>query len=164
MYVAGRRRPTPSMRAVLLCAVFAAISFGVAGNLAAFAQTGTVRSDPERREFTLFFGSASAQLDPLSKQIVEDAAAAAKRRQVEGSFSHVKVIGYADTAGPAEASQRISEQRATAVREELVRLGLPGEAVRVEGRGKKELAVQTRDRVSEPRNRRARVVIYGPGE
>lgn len=152
------------MRANFLRAAFAAACIAAAGSLTAFAQTAAVRSAPENREFTLFFDFASAQLGPLAKRIVENAATAAKQRQTEGSFSHVKVIGYADTAGSAGASQRISEQRAEAVRDELMRLGLPADIIRTEGRGKKELAVQTGDNVREPRNRRTRLVIYGPGE
>lgn len=160
----ARRRGARERKARFAFIVLAALGCGIAGSTAAFAQAAPSQGEAQRREFTLFFGFASAQLDPLSMRIVENAALATKQRQAEGSFSHVKVIGYADTAGSAGASQRISEARAAAVRDELVRLGLSGDAVRVEGRGKKELAVRTADRVREPRNRRARIVIYGPGE
>jgi OOP family OmpA-OmpF porin len=152
------------MRARFRCAIFTAAGLSIAGSLAAFAQTVPAQGDPSRREYTLFFDFGSAQLGPLSKRIVEDAATAIKQRKAEGSLSHVKVIGYSDTAGSMAVAQRLSEQRASAVRDELVRLGLPQDAIGVEGRGKKELAVPTGDRVSEPRNRRARVVIFAPGE
>jgi outer membrane protein OmpA-like peptidoglycan-associated protein len=153
------------MRASFVGRVFAAAVLGIAVGAAAVAQTAApAQGAPERREFTLFFDFASAQPSPLAKQIIEHAARAAKERQADGSFSHVKVIGYADTAGSAAASQHISERRAEVVRDELVRLGLDAQAINVEGRGKKELAVRTEDRIREPRNRRTRVVIYGPGE
>jgi len=152
------------LRAQLFRAVFVAVAIAAAGIASASAQprAGDTQAGPS--EYRVFFDFGSARLGPLARRIVADAAQAARQRQAEGSFSHVKVIGYADTAGSAGGSQRLSEERAQAVRDELVRLGLPGDAVRTEGRGKEDLAVATGDKVREPRNRRARLVIYRPGE
>lgn len=46
----------------------------------------------------------------------------------------------------------------------LVAGGLPAAKITTEDRGKQEFAVATADQVREPRNRRARIVLYGPGE
>jgi OOP family OmpA-OmpF porin len=114
--------------------------------------------------FTLYFTLDSAQPSPAAREIAQRAANVAKQRQGEGRFDHVKIVGYADTTGTAGRSQRLSEARAEAVKRLLVAQGLPADKVTIEGRGKNELAVPTADQVREPRNRRARIVIYGPGE
>ena len=113
---------------------------------------------------TLFFNFNSAQPSATGRQIVERAVAIAKQRESEGRFDHVKVIGYADTSGSAGRSQTLSEERAEAVKRLLVASGLPAAKITTEGRGKQELAVATADQVREPRNRRVRIVVYGPGE
>jgi OOP family OmpA-OmpF porin len=114
--------------------------------------------------FTVYFNHNDARPSRIAREIVERAADTAKQRQAEGGFDHVKVIGYADTSGSSRRSQALSEQRAEAVKRLLVAGGLPAAKVTTEGRGKQELAVPTADQVREPRNRRARIVLYGPGE
>ena len=118
----------------------------------------------EEPNFTLYFSFDSAAPDAEARKVVERAAELAKQRQGEGSFDHVKVIGYADTSGPDSRAQSLSEQRAEAIKAMLVTYGVPAASVITEGRGKQSLAVATANNVREPRNRRARIVIYGPGE
>jgi outer membrane protein OmpA-like peptidoglycan-associated protein len=124
----------------------------------------TAAAAQESARFVLYFGLGSAAPSPEAREIIERAAIAARQRQRDGSFDHVKVIGYADTSGSTSRSQSLSEERARAVKTILVGHGLSAASITTEGRGKTSLAVETGDNVAEPRNRRARIVIYGPGE
>jgi OOP family OmpA-OmpF porin len=135
----------------------ALILLGLLGAVPALAQ----QNPPS---VTLYFDLGSAQVGPTARQIVDRAVELARQREAEGRFDHVKVIGYADTSGTAARSQAVSEERAEAVKRLLVERGLPAAKITTEGRGKQSLAVPTGDYVRHPRNRRVRIVIYGPGE
>jgi outer membrane protein OmpA-like peptidoglycan-associated protein len=111
-----------------------------------------------RRQYLIFFEVGSAAIPETGERIAAAAAAAAKQR----AFSHLKVIGYSDAPGSTAAAQKISEQRAAAVRQALIRYGIPADKIRSEGRGKHNPAVKTA--AAEPRNRRVRIIIYMPGE
>ncbi|MDB5406920.1 MAG: exported protein of unknown function [Rhodospirillales bacterium] len=115
-------------------------------------------------DFVVFFGSSSTSLSHAGTAIVSRAAVAVTTEFGKVPGSHVKVIGYSDTTGSNDAAQRLSERRAATVREALVADGVDAAKVETEGRGKSELAVPTPDRTREPRNRRARIVIYGPND
>jgi OmpA-OmpF porin, OOP family len=67
----------------------------------------------------------------------------------------VLVIGHTDTVGSASYNQALSERRAASVAAEMVRLGVPNDAITTEGRGFSEPMVPTGPGVREPQNRRA---------
>lgn len=69
------------------------------------------------------------------------------------------VIGHTDRRGSLEANDRLSLQRAQAVRDRLVAAGAAPERVSVAGRGEREPAVATEDEVPEPRNRRVEIKL-----
>ena len=69
------------------------------------------------------------------------------------------VAGHADTAGDAPYNRILSERRASATRDALVRDGVNEAAITVVARGKEELLVPTTDRVREPKNRRVEIVV-----
>jgi OmpA-OmpF porin, OOP family len=129
---------------------------------APFASAQQTASEPE--QFVLYFDFASAKLSSLARPVVADAVEAIKRTQAAGKFSHVKVVGYADTVGSTEGQDRLSIRRSDAVRDELIRNGIEADVIKTEGRGKLEPAVLTGDQVKNPRNRRVRIVIYRPGD
>jgi OOP family OmpA-OmpF porin len=114
--------------------------------------------------FVVFFGSGSTSLTRPGATIVARASVAVKRAIAEVPGSHVKIIGYSDTSGSNDAAQRLSESRAATVRDALVHDGVDAAKVVTEGRGKSELAVPTPDRTREPRNRRVRIVVFGPND
>jgi OOP family OmpA-OmpF porin len=146
--------------ALLLCGFF--FLAGVA-TMATAAVREAQKPDAEQpREFVVFFGFGSSSLSPDGATIVASASSAVKQTLASATGSHVKVIGYSDTTGSNDAAQRLSERRAAMVRDELVRGGVDAAKIETEGRGKSELAVPTSDRTREPRNRRVRIVIYGP--
>ena len=67
--------------------------------------------------------------------------------------------GHTDTSGPEAYNMALSLRRANAVKDALVRNGVPAQAITVIGRGEQGLLVQTADGVREPQNRRVEIVI-----
>jgi OOP family OmpA-OmpF porin len=119
---------------------------------------------PHPTEFVVFFGAGDSSLTHLGTTVVASAAAEVKADLAKVPGSHVKVIGYSDTTGSKAGAQALSEKRATTVREWLVHNGVDPNSITTEGRGKADLAVPTPDHKAEPRNRRVRIVIYGPND
>jgi len=157
---AGKRNPIAvSRRSVLIFATGAVLGASVAADAGAQA-----KSPGEPEQFVLYFDFASAKLSSVARPVVSDAVDAIRRTVDRGNFSHVKVIGYADTAGSTSGQDRLSLRRAYAVRDELVRHGIDVSVIKTEGRGKLEPEVLTGDQVKNPRNRRVRIVIFRPGD
>ena len=73
--------------------------------------------------------------------------------------TRVGVAGFTDRSGAAAYNVRLSERRATAVRDELVRLGIAASSISMDAFGETRNAVATADGVREPLNRRTEVVI-----
>jgi OOP family OmpA-OmpF porin len=71
----------------------------------------------------------------------------------------IVVTGHTDLSGSVAYNQRLSERRAEAVRQALVREGLTAGAISTIGRGKTQPLVPTADGVREPQNRRAEIVL-----
>src|SRR5947209_2788259 len=107
MGTTSRRLTIPGILAVSAVALF----------IASCGAQPAAAATPQR--YTVFFDFNSTAVRPSAAQVIARAAATAKERQAQHSFSHVKVIGYADAAGSAAASQRLSEQRAAVVRDAL---------------------------------------------
>lgn len=134
----------------------------LAGLLAGAALAQQPATPPN--SFVVYFDFASAKLSALARPVIADAAVAIRHGQEQKSLSHVKVIGYADAAGSAAGADRLSQRRADAVRDALLREGIPANLITTEGRGKREPEVPTADHVRNPRNRRVRIMLYRPGD
>jgi outer membrane protein OmpA-like peptidoglycan-associated protein len=78
---------------------------------------------------SVFFGHNDFALNDEAKQVLPAALAI---RQ-EGNYQRFTIVGFADSS-EADAAN-LSFRRALAVRDELVRLGLPSEMISVEGHG-----------------------------
>jgi outer membrane protein OmpA-like peptidoglycan-associated protein len=99
---------------------------------------------------SIMFNQDSAQVSPNAGRILQDIADAAR----DQPGASLVVEGHTDTAGTREHNQALSDARARAVAEVLVREGVALERIRTEGMGEEGLAVQTGEGVVEPRNRR----------
>lgn len=98
--------------------------------LASLGQVEAVLTDlPDA--FVVYFDVGSERLGGDALDQLTAAARAARFVQP----ARVSVIGYTDPSGAARANQELSQQRAQAVADILVRAGVPESAIVVEGRG-----------------------------
>ncbi len=74
---------------------------------------------------------------------------------------HLEVDGFTDNEGNDAYDDRLSEQRAAAVRDVLVRAGIPPNAIAVRGFGKAHPLFSNDTPAGRAQNRRVEVVIYG---
>lgn len=108
---------------------------------------------PAVKQFIVFFGFNKSNLTAEAQAVVAEAAAAAK---TQGTAS-IAIVGHTDTAGSNDYNDQLSHRRATAVKDELMRLGVSSDSISASGKGESELMVQTGDGVKEPQNRRATI-------
>ncbi len=107
------------------------------------------------RNYLVFFEWDKADLTPEAKQTIAQAAADAK----QGNVARIRATGHADRSGPEPYNMRLSMRRATAVKGELVRLGLADKDIALVAKGETEPLVPTPDGVREPQNRRVEIVF-----
>lgn len=82
---------------------------------------------PAFSDIAVFFASGSAALDDTAKGVVRMKAA-----EVMGIGTPIKITGYADKTGNAQANVELAKKRALAVRDALINLGVSPERVRLE--------------------------------
>jgi outer membrane protein OmpA-like peptidoglycan-associated protein len=107
------------------------------------------------RAFTVFFEFDKAAISADADRVLVQAAESAK----SGMFTRIRATGHTDTVGSARYNMALSIRRANAVRDVLVREGIPATQIVVVGRGEAQLLVPTPDRINEPRNRRVEIII-----
>ena len=110
---------------------------------------------PKPISFTLYFETNSTQITPGSRPQLEALMADAARRQAV----EVQVTGHTDRVGSDADNDRLSLQRAEAVRSMLVQTGIKATFIRAVGRGEREPLVPTADEQPEARNRRVEVIL-----
>ena len=110
---------------------------------------------PKPISFTLYFETNSTQIIPGSRPQLEAMMAEAARRQAV----EVQVTGHTDRVGSDADNDRLSLQRAEAVRTMLVQSGIKATFIRAVGRGEREPLVPTADGQPEARNRRVEVIL-----
>jgi outer membrane protein OmpA-like peptidoglycan-associated protein len=152
------KQPSPAkqgnhdMRKLLLTASMLALAS--AGALAQAAPQGVVPTAavPQRTEpgrYWVFFAWNRADLPPDGRKVVEEAAQSFLRT---GS-ARISLAGSADRTGSSAYNRKLSARRADAVRAELVRLGVPADAITVRAEGEDAPLVATAAGVREPLNR-----------
>jgi OOP family OmpA-OmpF porin len=94
----------------------------------------------------------------LSQQALQTISQVAQAYKTKGS-ARITATGHTDTSGPADYNMALSLRRANAVKDALVRNGVPATAIAVIGRGESQPLVQTGDGVREPQNRRVEIVM-----
>jgi OOP family OmpA-OmpF porin len=105
--------------------------------------------------FMVFFDWDRSNLSQQALNTIKQAAAAFKTK----GNARITATGHTDTSGPEAYNMALSLRRANAVKDALVREGVPAQAITVIGMGEKGLLVQTGDGVREPQNRRVEIVI-----
>ena len=107
------------------------------------------------RSYLVFFDWDRADLTGRARQIIREAAENSTRVQ----YTRIEVNGYTDTSGTPAYNQRLSVRRAQSVAAELVRDGVPRNAISIQGFGETHLLVATGPGVREPQNRRVEIII-----
>jgi OmpA-OmpF porin, OOP family len=107
------------------------------------------------RSYLVFFDWDKATLTDRARQIIKEAADNSTHVQ----YTRIEANGYADTSGRRQYNQALSLRRARTVQAELVRDGVPQDAITIQGFGDTNLAVPTGPGVREPQNRRVEIVI-----
>lgn len=108
---------------------------------------------PER--FVLEFESGTSELTPTELARLEAVIERARARP----GGEIVVTGHTDRQGTVEANDRLSLERALALRALFIERGFQPERIEAVGRGEREPLVPTEDEVAEPRNRRAEIVV-----
>lgn len=82
----------------------------------------------------MYFATNKTRILPSSEQTLEDLYFFLS----ENPDTRVRIIGHTDSVGSDEANQRLSEGRAKAVRDDLIKRGIAAERLEAEGRGETE--------------------------
>jgi len=94
----------------------------------------------------------------LSQQALNTIKQASDAYKTKGS-ARITATGHTDTSGPENYNMALSLRRANAVKDALVRDGVPATAISVIGKGESQPLVPTGDGVREPQNRRVEIVM-----
>ena len=110
---------------------------------------------PKSITFILYFATASSDVTPESRPALDALfAEVAKREAVE-----VQVTGHTDRVGTQADNDRLSLERAQAIRDMLIQRGIKATFIRAVGRGDREPLVPTPAGQPEPKNRRVEVTV-----
>lgn len=101
--------------------------------------------------FIVYFEFDKYRLTEDAQRVVADAVKAVK----DGNYVHVMVTGHTDTTGSHEYNQVLSEQRASSVKTEMIRLGMTEDQIGTQGKSFDDLAKPTGPGVRNQENRRA---------
>jgi outer membrane protein OmpA-like peptidoglycan-associated protein len=115
------------------------------------------KKDENTPSYLVFFDFDKSTLTKEAKDIIKKVSAEVKEKKVV----RLEVTGHADRAGSEKYNQGLSERRAQAVKQELIKLGVTDAEIATFAKGESQPLVATPDGVKEPQNRRVEV-IYTP--
>jgi len=106
---------------------------------------------PPVTTYIVFFDFNKSNLTDAAQAVVTEAVKVAKTN----GFVKMQIVGHTDTVGSDKYNMNLSLQRAQAVKDEMIREGLDGTAIGIDGKGFHDPLVATGPGVREPQNRRA---------
>lgn len=104
--------------------------------------------------FLVFFDFDKSKLNDSGFQVMD---AVAKQLKTRKDIRAVHITGFTDTSGSKSYNQRLSQRRAEAVFQALVKAGVPANLLQAKAMGETQLMVKTPDNTREPANRRAEI-------
>jgi outer membrane protein OmpA-like peptidoglycan-associated protein len=104
------------------------------------------------------FAYDSARIDRRSEPLLDQIGQALIANP---SVGHVQVEGHTDNVGDARSNQRLSEERAAAVREALIRRGIHGDRLSTRGFGETRPIAPNKSPAGRAKNRRVEFVLTG---
>ena len=107
------------------------------------------------RSYLVFFDWDKATLTDRARQIITEAADNSTKVQ----YTRIEVNGYTDTSGTPQVQPGPVGAPRPAVQAELVKDGVPQNAITIQGFGDTHLLVPTGPGVREPQNRRVEIII-----
>jgi outer membrane protein OmpA-like peptidoglycan-associated protein len=116
---------------------------------------GALSIEPKSPLHFLLYFDQETTLRSDSLQLLPEIVAAIGQRK----SAYISVIGHTDTLGSKDFNMALSNSRALAVKELLVKQGVAADTIRTTSHGKENPLIPTADNVHEPRNRRVEVVV-----
>ena len=108
-----------------------------------------------RQNFIVFFDFDRSNITADAQRVITDAASAAK----SGNVARIQLTGHTDRSGSDQYNMALSLRRGEAVKQALIRQGIPAASIAIIGRGESQPLVPTADGVREPQNRRVEIVL-----
>ncbi len=105
-------------------------------------------------EYTLEFGFNKSRVNLVLGRKLDQILADWK-----GTGAAVRLIGHADMVGSEKYNRILSQKRADAVKDALIKKGLPASRISAIGIGQKDLAVKTKRGQRLRANRRVQLII-----
>lgn len=108
----------------------------------------------------LFFATNKTVILPTSEQAMSDLASFL----LQNPSVTIHITGHTDAVGSDEANQILSEGRANAVRNDLIKRGVAAERMTAEGKGEREHVADNDTEEGRQLNRRVEFTITGTGD
>lgn len=108
----------------------------------------------------LFFATNQTQILPESEQALNDLYELLK----QNPKMTILITGHTDDVGTDAFNQRLSEGRANAVRQEMIRRGIAAARIKAEGRGKTQPVADNSTEEGRAKNRRVEFTILETGD
>lgn len=116
----------------------------------------TVAANEVKLKKQIHFAHDAATIEPDSASLVEEIADVLKTR---AEISKLEIQGHTDNTGSPVYNQRLSQQRADAVRDALVKLGVDSSRLDAKGYGQDKPLVPNVSPANRARNRRVQLMI-----
>lgn len=126
---------------------------------AAFLLTGCVAGTTISLPADTYFATDSATIKPSAEYDIRQAAGRIKRNLL--TISSITVEGNTDNVGDASYNVRLSERRAQAVANELVRNGVYSRIISVRGNGEAKPIASNSTQLGRAKNRRVDIIVHG---
>jgi outer membrane protein OmpA-like peptidoglycan-associated protein len=107
----------------------------------------------------MFFATNKTRILPQSEEALDELYAFLR----DNPSIKIRITGHTDDVGSEKTNQRLSEGRANAVREEIVRRGIAADRIEAEGKGESEPIADNTTEEGRAKNRRVEITIISTG-